>query len=73
MITTVKVMLKVSRASTKDIILKTFISEHDGRSSIENKKIGYNFYVFDKRYQKNSQFPKQLEYNLNSAELYLMV
>ena len=47
MITIVKVMPKFSRASTKDIILKPFI-----RSSIENKKIGYNFYVFDKRYQK---------------------
>ena len=41
------------RALTKDDILQPYISDHDFKSSNNNNDIGYNFYVFDIRYQKN--------------------
>ena len=41
------------RALTKDNILQPYISDHDFRSSNNNNDVGYNLYVFDKRYQKN--------------------
>ena len=44
---------EVFRALSKDHILHSFISDHDYRSSNEGNDIGYNFYVFDIRYQKN--------------------
>ena len=42
------------RALTKDDILQPYISDHDFRSS-KNNDIGYNLYVFDIRYQKDSE------------------
>ena len=42
------------RALTKDDILQPYISEADfRRSNVAVNDIGYNLYVFDKRYQKN--------------------
>ena len=42
------------RALTKDDILPPYISEADFRTSnVAANDIGYNLYVFDKRYQKN--------------------
>ena len=41
------------RALTRDDSRKPYISEHDFRSSNNINGIGYNFYVFDLRYQKS--------------------
>ena len=42
------------RALTEDNILQPYISEADFRTSnVAGNDIGYNLYVFDKRYQKN--------------------
>ena len=41
------------RALTKDDILKPYISDNDFRSSNNGNDIGYNFYVFDIKYQKD--------------------
>ena len=41
------------RALTKDIILQPYISDIEFRSSNDDNDIGYNFYIFYIRYQKN--------------------
>ena len=49
---------KAFRASLKDDILQPYISDHDFRSSnVRVDDVGYNFYVFDIRYQKIFNFP----------------
>ena len=52
-------MKKAFRALTKDDILQTYISHNDFRSSDDVNNIGYNFYVFDIRYQKTSNLLNQ--------------
>ena len=49
------------RALTKGDILQPYISDHDFRSSNNNDVIGYNFYVFDIRYQKNFENSQQIK------------
>ena len=43
----------VFRALPRDDVLQPYISDNDFRSSNDDNDIGYNFYVFDVRYQKN--------------------
>ena len=52
---------EASRAPTKDDILQPYISENDFRSTNNNHDIGYNFNVFDMRYQKNLESVQQLK------------
>ena len=40
-------------ALTQDDTLKPYISDHEFRSSYDGNNIGYNFYVFDIRCEKN--------------------
>ena len=50
------------RALTKDNILQPYISDDDFRSShVSLDNVGYNFYVFDIRYQKNFTNSQQSE------------
>ena len=46
------------RALTKDDMLQPYINDQDFRSSNIGNDTGYNFYVFDIRYQKNSSTNK---------------
>ena len=52
-------------AVIEDDIFSPIITDHDFRSSIENKDIGYVFYVFDIRYQKilESAQPIRVDFN----------
>ena len=50
------------KALTEDNILQPCISDDDFRSSnARTDDVGYNFYVFDIRYQKSLQIPNQLK------------
>ena len=56
------------KALTKDDILQPYISEADFRSSnTAANDVGYNLYVFDKRYQKNltNSQPIRVEYKFD--------
>ena len=56
------------RASTKDDILNTYISDLDFRSSSEIHDIGYSLFVFDMRYQKNLESAQPIKVKLNISE-----
>ena len=56
------------KASTKDDILKPYISEYDFRSSIEGNNIGYNIYAFDIRYQKNFENAQPVKVEFKFSE-----
>ena len=53
------------RALTKDDIPNPYIGDQDFRLSNDGNNIGYNFYVFDIRYQNNfeSALPNKTEIN----------
>ena len=54
------------RALTKDDILQAHISHHDFRSSnVRADDVGYNFYVFDIRYQQNFTASQPIRVELN--------
>ena len=60
------------RASTKDDILQTYISDNDFRSSnVRADDVGYNLYVFDIRYQQNftASQPIKLEFKFDGIVL----
>ena len=55
---------------TKDDIFQPYISEEDFRTSnVRAVDVGYNLYVFDKRYQKNytASQPIKMEYKFNGV------
>ena len=54
---------------TKDDILEPYISENDFRSNNTGNNIGYNLYVFDIRYQKNSESaqPSKVEFKFDGV------
>ena len=56
------------RASTKDDILKPYITEDDFRSSNEGNNIGYNIYAFDIRYQKNFENAQPVKVEFKFSE-----
>ena len=56
------------RALTNDDILKPYITEDDFRSSNEGKKIGYNIYAFDIRYQKNFENAQPVKVEFKFSE-----
>ena len=55
------------KASTKDDILKPYVTEDDFRSSNEGNNIGYNIYAFDIRYQENFEnaHPVKVEFKFS--------
>ena len=55
-------------ALTKGDILKPYISEDDFRSSNDDNDIGYNFYIFDIRYQKNFESAQPIKVKLKFSE-----
>ena len=57
------------KALTKDDILEPYISDNDFRSSNDGNIIGYNLYVFDRRYQKNfeSVQPMKVEFKFHGV------
>ena len=57
------------RTLTKDNILQPFLSDDDFRSSNGGVEIGYNLYVFDRRYQKNfeSAQPIKVEFKFDGV------
>ena len=54
---------------SKDDIFKPYISDNDFRSSNDGNNIGYNFYVFDIRFQKNfeSAQPIKIEFKFDGV------
>ena len=56
------------KALTKDDILKPYITEDDFRSSNEGKKICYNIYAFDIRYQKNFENAQPFKVDFKFSE-----
>ena len=61
---------EASRALTKDDILQLYISDHDFRSSnVRADDVGYNLYVFEKRYQQifTACQPTKVEFNFDGV------
>ena len=56
------------KALTKDDILKPYISENDFRSTNNGDDIGYNLYVFDRRYKKNLGSAQPIKVDFKSSE-----
>ena len=56
------------RALTKDDILKPYVSEHDFRASNDDNDIGYKFYVFDIRFQKNLESAQPIKVEFKFSE-----
>ena len=56
------------KALTKDDILQSYISDHDFRSSNNDDDIGYNYYVFDIRYQKYQEPAQPIKVEIKFSE-----
>ena len=62
---------EVFRALTKDDILQPYISDNDFRSSnVRVDVLGYNLFVFDKRYQQNftASQPVKVEFKFDRVD-----
>ena len=62
-------IIEAFRALSKDDIIKPYISDNDFRSTRNGNNIGYNFDVFDTRYQKNfeSAQPIKVEFRFDGV------
>ena len=56
------------RALTKRDILQPYITDRDCTSSNDGDDIGYNFYVFDKRCQKNLESAQPINLEIKILE-----